>query len=850
MILLLINEKDSEKEGNIVCNVFSGKINVTKTGNVSGQYKKACDEEIEELSSLFSGYGVYRIGQNIVSVSLEELMDTKVDTIIWGYEKNRKVVVLNKKNSISLDNISLEKNKLFIIHNTDVIKIEEKNHLFTCGNSTICLVKNEIFMISAVVDKKVLKRVIFSRRPKNEICLADLFSIEENVDSYLTCEDVKIQVEIHQKRRQLLAEPNVLYFGSIVKVNSEKTVLINGDLYYRDYTSEKKVKDFFKTFEMISAGTYIVPVRDVYSVVRNMIECGFEVIFNQKKLNIYDDAFKTIKVSSGIEWFELSGDVQFDNDSIRIADLIGNGDFYIEGKNQVILVPENIKSILEVSDLEGHIEKTPGNYAFLVENSDKNLFDVSAFKHIFDVDTVLKLAENMFSILYDYQFDGIVWMKSLIMHGYGGCLADDMGLGKTLQILSLLSDEDVHDKYSRALIIAPRTLLGNWISEYEQFFSDVHNIDIYYGDKRQFDDDVDVYITTYGMVISDYDSFIDKDFDLIILDEAQKIKNVESKTRKLIKKLSVGKVVIAATGTPYENNLSELWSIMDVANPGMLGPFKSFSDRYMNTDDEGVIAELGNKVSPFLLRRTKEEVLECLPQKNIENVYCIMESRQQKLYNAMLIKIKKDLKSINEPGMKKLQMLNGLTFLREICCHPGLINDNQYKKCKESAKLDIIKDLIEESIEEKEKIVIFSQFTRFLGYIVEILEREHIDYCYIDGQTSNRQQQIDDFALDDKKAFLISLKAGGFGLNLTNAKRVIIADPWWNPAVERQAEDRIYRIGQTEDVIVYRLIVKNSVEEKIDILKNAKDEIGNVLFENVQDMSELDAEQILTLFNK
>lgn len=282
MILLLINEKDSEKEGNIVCNVFSGKINVTKTGNVSGQYKKACDEEIEELSSLFSGYGVYRIGQNIVSVSLEELMDTKVDTIIWGYEKNRKVVVLNKKNSISLDNISLEKNKLFIIHNTDVIKIEEKNHLFTCGNSTICLVKNEIFMISAVVDKKVLKRVIFSRRPKNEIGLADLFSIEENVDSYLTCEDVKIQVEIHQKRRQLLAEPNVLYFGSIVKVNSEKTVLINGDLYYRDYTSEKKVKDFFKTFEMISAGTYIVPVRDVYSVVRNMIECGFEVIFNQK----------------------------------------------------------------------------------------------------------------------------------------------------------------------------------------------------------------------------------------------------------------------------------------------------------------------------------------------------------------------------------------------------------------------------------------------------------------------------------------------------------------------------------------------------------------------------------------
>lgn len=201
MILFLINEKDSEKEGNIVCNVFSGKINVTKTGNVSGQYKKACDEEIEGLSSLFSDYGIYRIGQNIVSVSLEKLMNMKADTIIWGYEKNQKVVVINKKNRISLDNISLEKNKLFIIHNTDVIKIEEKNHLFTCGNSTICLVKNELFMISAVVDKKVLKQVIFSRRPKNEIGLADLFFVEENVDLYLTCEDVKTQVEIHQNRR-------------------------------------------------------------------------------------------------------------------------------------------------------------------------------------------------------------------------------------------------------------------------------------------------------------------------------------------------------------------------------------------------------------------------------------------------------------------------------------------------------------------------------------------------------------------------------------------------------------------------------------------------------------------------
>jgi len=848
MILLLINEKDSEKEGNIVCNVYSGEISITKTGNVSGQYKKASNDEIENLTAIFLNCGIYRIGQNVVSIGIDGFIDTEIEEIVWGYELNRKIVVINNKNRVSLDSISLEKNKLFIICKKDVIKLEDKHHVFICGNNTVCLIKNNLFLISAVVDKKILKQVIFSRRPKSEIGLAELFSIEVGKESYLTCEDVIIRVEIHQKKSDLLAMPQILYFNNAAKINSEKTVLINGLLYYRDYISEKKVEDFFKKFEMISTGVYLIPIVNAYSVIRKMVCDGFEVVLKQKKLIINDDAFKNVKVNSGIEWFELSGDIQFDDDSVRISELIGKDNLFLEGEKQIILVPENIQSVLEASDAEGHIEKNPENYAFLVENTNQNIFDVGSIDTIFDEDTVLKIPEAMLSKLYDYQFDGIIWMKSLIMHGFGGCLADDMGLGKTLQILSLLSDEDVRDNYEKKLVIVPRTLLGNWIAEYEKFFSDTHNVGIYYGDKRQFNDNVDIYITTYGMVISDFEKFEENKFDLIILDEAQKVKNVDSKTRKLIKRLSIGKTVIAATGTPYENHLGELWSIMDITNSGMLGTYKYFADRYMNIDDENVIAELGNKVSPFLLRRTKEEVLDKLPQKNTENIYCIMDTRQQKLYNAMLIKIKKDLKSISEPGVKKLQMLNGLTFLREICCHPGLINDDMYRNCKESVKLDIIIDLIKESIEEKEKIVVFSQFTRFLGYIVEELEKEQISYCYIDGQTSNRQQQIDDFSLDEKKVFLISLKAGGFGLNLTDAKRVIIADPWWNPAVERQAEDRIYRIGQTDDVTVYRLIAKNSVEERIDILKNSKDEVGNVLFDNVRDISELDSEQILGLY--
>lgn len=846
MILLLIDERATEIEGNVVFNIYSGEMTITKAGNLSGKYKKISNEEVEKLSVLLDKHEFYWTGQHSVSANIEKLFKLKNKEIIVGYEHNRKIIVLSDKNKISLKNLSLDKNKLFLVHGTDVIKLEEKHHVFLCGKYTICLIKNRLYAISGKIDKKVLKQVIFSKRPKSEIGMGDLFVKHNDANTYLTCKDVKIQIEIIPKKHKIYALPQVLYFGHQAKIHSEKTVLIDGDIYYRDYISERKIKVFFKAYEMTSPDIYIIPSNKIYHEIKKMIENGFEVVMNQKKLHIYDEAFKQVQINSGIDWFELDGNIQFDNDSIKIADLIGSDDFYVEGRNRMILVPDNISSILKVADINGHIEKTANNYTFLVENTQDNIFDTSAIKNLFDEDVPLKLSDEMFGILYDYQFDGVVWLKSVVMHGYGGCLADDMGLGKTLQILSLLSDEDVRHKYKKILIIVPRTLLGNWVAEYEKFFGNRYKMDIYYGDNRKINSEIDVYITTYGMVVNDYEFLTD--FDLFVLDEAQKIKNVVSKTRKIIKRISVGKTVIAATGTPYENNVSELWSIMDIVNTGMLGTHKEFCERYLNTEDQNLITELSHKVSPFLLRRTKNEVLEDLPQKKIQNIYCMMDTKQQKLYNAMLIKIKKDLHSISEPGAKKLQMLNGLTFLREICCHPKLIQDAQYQKCTESTKLNIIVDLVKDSIDENEKIVVFSQFTRFLGIIADELKRENIEYCYIDGQTQNRQKEIEEFEDESKKVFLISLKAGGFGLNLTNAKRLIISDPWWNPAVERQAEDRIYRIGQTDDVTIYRLIVKNTVEEKIEVLKNTKDEVGDLLFANVKEITDLTPEELLKMF--
>ncbi len=846
MILFVINEKETEMDGNIICNVYAGEFSVTKTGTVSGNYRKANLTDFDELDCNEKNIAWYQMGQNVVAIRMDELLRFQSDNIIVGYESNRKIVVVSKMLKISLKNVSLDKNRLFLIEKNDVIKVEEKNHVFVCGLYTICLIKKSLYIIDGIINKKVLKQVIFSRRPKNEIGMDDLFVRCETACEYHTCEETSIQVSLVQKKNALIATPQVLYFGRYAKINSEKSVILDGNIYYRDYVLERKLQTFFDEFDNISTNYYSIPISIAYSVVKKMIENGFEVILDKKKVNLYDDAFRQVRVKSGIDWFEMGGSIQFDEDSIQISDLIGNNNFWVEGQDRVLLLPENISNVLDIADKDGRIEKTPENYSVLVENSENGLFDVRNLKHLFDEDIVLKLPENMFSILYDYQFDGIVWMKSLIMHNYGGCLADDMGLGKTLQILSLIADEDVRKKYPRVLVIVPRTLMGNWISEYEKFYKGAYSVDIYYGGNRELRPEVNVYITTYGMVVSDFERFVDFSFDLIVIDEAQKIKNFKSKTRRVIKRLCVGKTAIIATGTPYENNMNELWSLMDIANPGILGRAKQFSEKYVTSVDEHVVMELGYKLSPFLLRRTKEMVLQELPEKLVENIYCLMDTKQQKLYNAMLLKIKKNVKSVKELDSRKLQMLNGLTFLREICCHPKLINEEQYSKCNESVKLDIICEIVNECVDEK--IVIFSQFTKFLKCIADRLEEANIQYCYIDGQTNNRQKEIEEFNESEKKVFLISLKAGGFGLNLTNAKKMIIADPWWNPAVERQAEDRIYRIGQNENVIIYRLIVKNTVEEKIEMLKKTKDEVGNLLLSNVKELSELDPEIILDIF--
>lgn len=848
MILLVINEKRTEDEGRIICDVFSGGLSITKTGYVSGKLKKNVRED-EEFKSSMSKFKYSVLDTGVITIDNKSFTKAiESEKVLVCYNNNRKVYTISEITNIRIKNISVEKNKLFITNKKEVVKVDEKFHIITCAENTLFVQKNSAWILNSNIDKKILKQVVFSKRPKSEISKGELFYVTNELTKFEICNDIRIMVELSVSKKKYCAAPVVLYNGDEAKKIDEKTVWQDGVSYYRDIVSEKKIKSFFGKYEMISPDVYVIPKAVVYKSIKDMIEAGFEVYYGRKRTYIDDALFRNVHIENSIDWFEVDGSVEFDDESIEIAELIGIRTPFLETDNKMVIVPENIMSLLEMTDQQGHIEKKPQNYIEVLELAEQH-FDKSKLGELFFENLPLKVPDMLIETLYDYQFDGVVWLKSLAMRGCGGCLADDMGLGKTLQIITFLSDEDVSDAIDKTIIIVPKTLLGNWISEFEKYKIKGKKVSLYYGINRKLEPEADIYITTYGVVTSDYEILSDFKFDMVILDEAQKVKNAASKTRRIIKRFSQGKLLYAATGTPYENNLAELWSIMDLTNPNMLGSLKEFSYKYIYENNESCVAKLSEMISPFLLRRTKEEVLKQLPKKIQENIVCLMDEKQQRLYNAMLIKLKKDLKKMKEPGIQKLQMLNGLTYLREICCHPKLINDAKYHKCNESIKLDVVMDLVDKAIQKKEKIVVFSQFTRFLKIIEESLINNNIKYCYIDGQTSDRENEIKQFEEDDRYVFLISLKAGGFGISLTNAKKLVICDPWWNPAVERQAEDRIYRIGQTENVTVYRLVTKNTIEEKIQMLKEQKDELGNLVFEGLKDISELEMDKIQKLFD-
>ena len=584
----------------------------------------------------------------------------------------------------------------------------------------------------------------------------------------------------------------------------------------------------------------------------------------------------SLSVSSGIDWFELHGAVDFgDGLEAKLPALLSalqRGESMIAlDDGSFGLMPEEwlqkyglLASLGVPSGDHLRFKRTQTGVldALLAAQPeitcDETFARVREEWHNFKGIAAVAEPRGFVGTLRDYQREGLGWFGFLQQFGFGGCLADDMGLGKTVQVLALLesrrngcanrngdgkaaknkSSGNNDPAYSGArpsLVVVPRSLVFNWQQEAARFTPALRLL-THVGTERtkgsKHFENYDLVITTYGTLRRDAVYFQNIEFDFVILDEAQAIKNAKTESAKAARLLK-GKHRLALSGTPVENHLGELWSLFEFLNPGMLGAASVFqlSTSGARAPEAETRTLLARALRPFLLRRTKQQVAKELPEKLEQTIYCEMEGAQRRQYDELRDFYRASLlESVERIGIKraKIQILEALLRLRQTACHPALVAGGVGDE--PSAKLDILMPQLSEVTEEGHKALVFSQFTSFLAIVRRRLDRDGIDYEYLDGKTRHRGVAVERFQNDSKcKLFLISLKAGGQGLNLTAAEYVFLLDPWWNPAVEAQAIDRAHRIGQARRVFAYRLITRDTVEEKVLALQATKRELADAI---------------------
>lgn len=539
--------------------------------------------------------------------------------------------------------------------------------------------------------------------------------------------------------------------------------------------------------------------------------------------------------------------------------------YLIPGGGVLDLNNDSLASILSLVDSLGLDPKVIGNKSIQLPSYRAMFMDSEiaalgnipvsrsdAFRHL--VGAVRAFNENSCAVptglnatLREYQKTGFFWMHSLYSHDLCGILADDMGLGKTLEALTLLSLFKQEKGKLRALVVAPASLILNWRDEAARFVPDLKIQPMMGG--AGLDLDADVIVSSYGLVSRNASDYSCITFDFVILDEAQNIKNGATAAARSVKTIpSVHR--FALTGTPVQNSLTDLWSLFDFLMPGFLYTQSEFKSRFMSKkkDCNGLLQKM---VSPFVLRRMKSDVLAEIPSKTVSVRKAEMESDQFDLYKANLVASKKEFRRLlAEKGLKqsRIEVLALLMKLRQICCDPSLAYGD-YKGS--SAKREMCLDLVREAMSGGHSVLLFSQFTSMLDIIQKDLEDEGISFARLDGSTSkiDRRLRVESFQNDETSVFLLSLKAGGLGLNLTKADIVILYDPWWNSAAEEQAMDRSYRMGQEKPVEVYRLIASSSVEEKILELQQRKIGLSSVLGDGSDSLGEMTEEEWLSLFD-
>jgi superfamily II DNA or RNA helicase len=562
--------------------------------------------------------------------------------------------------------------------------------------------------------------------------------------------------------------------------------------------------------------------------------------------------------SSGVQWFDLgvvfaaSGGETFAAADIQRLLLSGqshtrlkNGKMAVidtgavEELQEVLLdcAPQQHASGYRISNAQaGFLEST------LREHTDWNVQAPSAWreraaKQSGEAKLECPPLGDLESVLRPYQKHGVGWLRFLRENGFGGILADEMGLGKTLQTLAHLCLTRSAERGTRNephLIVCPTSLVFNWVAEAQKFTPELKVLALHGPERHAKFDQIsehDLVITSYALIRRDADKYRELEFDTVVLDEAQHIKNRQTQNAQAVKAVRARHRLVL-TGTPLENSVLDLWSIFDFLMPGYLGTARDFRERYELpiTKERNAEAQsrLARRLRPFMLRRLKREVAADLPEKIEQISFCDLTQDQRAVYQQVIEATRKEvLQAVGEQGQARSRMvaLNALLRLRQACCDLRLLKLENIDPAQASGKLDLFGELLEEAIDGGHRVLVFSQFVSMLTLLKERLTAEEIEFCYLDGSTTDRAAVVERFQRGTIPVFLISLKAGGVGLNLTGADTVIHFDPWWNPAVEDQATDRAHRIGQTRVVTSYKLIARDTVEEKILTLQSRKREI-------------------------
>lgn len=681
---------------------------------------------------------------------------------------------------------------------------------------------------------------------------------------------------------ELSVEP-IMRYGSaeVYPIHEQRTVWCtqSQQLFVRDFEAEARHLAIFDDTRYRPIGFHGQPVTPFgirqsgfAQMVHDFNQAGWEVRADEQRFRATTDF--QVAVSSGEDWFDLQGSVSFGGVSIDLPELLraiqDRSDFVLLADGSQGMISEQwlrrFQRIIDAGEDVDHAIRFERNQALLLDLLLEEQQDVSRERDFSELCERLaswhEIEEEQESAdfrgeLRPYQRYGVGWFRFLRELRFGGCLADDMGLGKTVQVLAMLQDR-CHAAMTGAsettcsLVVVPKSLVFNWMDEAARFTPELKLVD-YTGPKRKkrlaSQPDTDLIVTTYGTLRRDVTELKEVPFDYVILDEAQAIKNRESQAAKACRLMDANHR-LAMTGTPIENHLGDLWSIFDFLNPGMIrNRPKTLTASGVN--DDGQLKIINRALKPFILRRTKEEVLTELPSKTEQTLYCEMTPKQAKLYNELRDHYRAHLSGkIKQLGIKrsKIHVLEALLRLRQAACDPRLANNELGVV---GAKIELLLEQLQEIIDGGHKVLVFSQFTSFLAIVREALEEAQIDYEYLDGKTRNRERRISNFQTnDDCSVFLISLKAGGYGLNLTAADYVFILDPWWNPAVEAQAIDRAHRIGQTKPVMAYRIIAKSTIEQKILDLQHSKRELADAVITGQESLiSELSMDDVMSLLS-